>query len=90
MPAFAKNPKFIIGTLVVLLVIYVVLANTQPQPVTIYLFPHFVKLQIQLSAIIIGSAIFGAIAAIVIHWLWRRSSKNASSPTVVVNRSTVA
>jgi uncharacterized integral membrane protein len=90
MPAFAKNPKFIIGTLIVLWVIYVVWANIQPQPVTIYLFPHFVKLQIQLSAIIIGSAIFGAIVTIVIHWLWGRSSKNASSPTVAVNRSTVA
>ncbi|MGH7781479.1 MAG: hypothetical protein ACREQR_16830 [Candidatus Binataceae bacterium] len=88
MPSFAKNPKFIIGTIVVLWVIYIIRANIQPQPVEIYLFPYLLKLQIQLSAIIIGSAIFGVIVTIVIQYFWRRS-KNASSPTVV-SRSTVA
>jgi len=90
MPSFAKNPKFIIGTIVILWVIYVIWANIQPQPVDIYLFPHFLKLQIQLSAIILGSAIFGVIVTIVIQYFWRRSSKNASSPAPAANRSTVA
>jgi uncharacterized integral membrane protein len=91
MPAFAKNPKIIVGTIVVLWVIYVIWANIQPQPVDIYLFPYFLKLQIQLSAIILGSAIFGAILTIAIRYFWsRRSSKNASSPASAASRSTVA
>jgi len=91
MPSFVKNPKFIIGTIVVLWIIYVIWANIQPQPVDIYLFPHFLKLQIQLSAIILGSAIFGALATIVIQFLWgRRASKNAASPAPGPSRSTVA
>src|SRR5580700_9677268 len=80
MPAFAKNPKFIIGTLVVLWVAYVIYANFQMEMVTFYLLPfNILKLQLRLSAVIIGAAIFGAVAAIVIHWLWFRPSNSASS-----------
>ena len=39
MPAFAKNPKFIIGTIVVLWVAYVIYANFQIEMVTFYLLP---------------------------------------------------
>jgi len=82
MPAFAKNPKFIIGTLVVLWVLYVLYANFQIDMVTFYLLPfNILKLQLRLSAVIIGAAIFGAVATIVIHWLWVRPS-NVSSSTV--------
>ena len=82
MPAFLKNPKFIIGTLVVLWVAYVIYANFQLDMVTFYLLPfNVLKLQLKLSAIIIGSAIFGAVATLVIQWLWRRPSNSASSAT---------
>ena len=80
MPAFAKNPKFIIGTLVILWVAYIIYANFQIEMVTFYLLPfNILKLQLRLSAVIIGSALFGAVAAIVIHWLWFRPSNSASS-----------
>ena len=80
MPAFAKNPKFIIGTIVILWVLYVLYANFQIDMVTFYLLPfNILKLQLRLSAVIIGAAIFGAVAAIVIHWLWFRPSNSASS-----------
>ena len=80
MPAFAKNPKFIIGTLVVLWVAYVIYANFQVDMVTFYLLPfNILKLQLKLSAVIIGAAIFGAVVAIVVQWLWRRPSNSASS-----------
>jgi hypothetical protein len=80
MPAFLKNPKVIIGTLVVLWVAYVIYANFQIDMVTFYLLPfNILKLQLRLSAVIIGAAIFGALATIVIQWLWRRPS-NISSP----------
>jgi len=80
MPAFLKNPKVIIGTLVVLWVGYVIYANFQLDMVSFYLLPfNILKLQLKLSAIIIGAAIFGAAATLVIQWLWRRPS-NTSSP----------
>ncbi|MGA9722621.1 MAG: hypothetical protein WBQ86_09220 [Candidatus Binatus sp.] len=85
MPAFVKNPKFIIGTIVVLWVAYVIYANFQIDMVTFYLLPfNMLKLQLRLSAVIIGAAIFGSLATIVIHWLWVRpsnSSSAASAPT---------
>jgi hypothetical protein len=80
MPAFAKNPKVIIGTLVVLWVAYVIYANFQIEMVTFYLLPfNILKLQLRLSAVIIGAAIFGAVATIVIHWLWTRPSNSVSA-----------
>ena len=80
MPAFAKNPKFIIGTLVILWVAYIIYANFQIEMVTFYLLPfNILKLQLRLSAVIIGAAIFGSIATLVIHWLWVRPSNSASS-----------
>ncbi|MGH7924517.1 MAG: hypothetical protein ACREQH_08005 [Candidatus Binatus sp.] len=82
MPAFAKSPKFIIGTIVVLWVAYVIYANFQLEMVTFYLLPfNILKLQLRLSAVIIGAAIFGALATIVIQWLWRRPSNSSSSAT---------
>ena len=80
MPAFAKNPKFIIGTIVVLWVAYVIYANLQIDMVTFYLLPfNILTLKLRLSAVIIGAALFGSIATIVIHWLWVRPSNRVSS-----------
>ena len=80
MPAFVKNPKFIIGTIVVLWVAYVIYANFQIEMVTFYLLPFdILKLQLRLSAVMIGAAIFGAVTTIVIQWLWRRPSNSSSA-----------
>ena len=85
MPAFVKNPKFIIGTIVVVWVAYVIYANFQIDMVTFYLLPfNILKLQLRLSAVIIGAAIFGALATIVIHWLWVRPSNSSSSVTAPI------
>jgi hypothetical protein len=82
MPAFAKNPKFIIGTIVVLWVAYVIYANFQIDMVTFYLLPfNVMTLKLRLSAVIIGAALFGSIATIVIHWLWVRPSNSSSAAT---------
>ncbi len=80
MPAFVKSPKFIIGTIVVLWVAYIIYANFQIEMVTFYLLPFdILKLQLRLSAVIIGAAIFGTITTIVIQWLWRRPSNSSSA-----------
>ena len=91
MPAFAKNPKFIIGTLVVLWVVYVIYANFQIDMVTFYLLPfNILKLQLRLSAVIIGAAIFGSLATIVIHWLWVRSANSSVAVTTPLPPSSPA
>ena len=87
MPAFAKNPKFIIGTIVVLWVAYVIYANYQPKMVDFYLLPFGVILQFKLSSVIIGAAIFGVVATLVIQWLWRRPSNSSSSATAPASPS---
>ncbi len=81
MPAFVKSPKFIIGTIVVLWVAYVIYANFQPKTVDFYLLPFGAIVQFKLSTVIIGAAIFGAVATIVIQWLWRRPSNSSSAPS---------
>jgi len=79
MPAFAKNPKVIIGTIVVLWVAYIIYANFQPKFVDFYLLPFGVVLQFKLSTVIIGAALFGVLATLTIQYLWRRSSNEVSS-----------
>jgi hypothetical protein len=88
MPAFVKSPKFIIGTIVVLWVAYIIYANFQIDMVTFYLLPfNMLKLQLRLSAVIIGAAIFGSVATIVIHWLWVRPSNSSSAATAPTSPS---
>ncbi len=88
MPAFVKSPKFIIGTIVVLWVAYIIYANFQIDMVTFYLLPfNMLKLQLRLSAVLIGAAIFGSVATIVIHWLWVRPSNSSSAATAPTSPS---
>lgn len=79
MPAFAKNPKFIIGTIVVLWVAYIVYANFRPQPVDFYLLPFGVIIQFKLTTVIVGAALFGVLATLIIQFFWRRSSNDTSA-----------
>ena len=96
MPAFAKNPKVVIGTIVVLWVAYIIYANFQPKFVDFYLLPFGVMLQFKLSTVIIGAAIFGVLATLIIQYFWRRSSNETSSvsapssPTPAPRSNTVA
>ena len=78
MPSFLKNPKFIAGTIVVLWVAYIIYTNLE-KSVAFYLLPfNILTLQLRVSAIVAGSAIFGAIVTLVIQFLWNRRSKNGS------------
>ena len=83
MPDFVKTPKFIISTIVVLWVLYIIYANFQVDTVKFYLLPFgILTLQLKLSAIVIGSALFGAGALFAIQYFWRRGS---SKPTLSSN-----
>ncbi len=83
MPNFAKNPKVIIAAIVALWVAYVIYENFQLEAVDIRLLPFaLLALKIPVSTILLGAAIFGSAATLVIQWLWkRRSSKNGSVST---------
>lgn len=82
MPNFVKSPKFIISSIVALWVIYVIYANFQVDMVKFYLLPFgILTLQLKLSAIVIGSALFGAAVLFAIQYFWRRGSSNPSVPS---------
>jgi len=87
MPSFLKNPKFIAGTIVVLWVAYIIYTNLE-MSVVFYLLPfNVLTLHIPVSAVVAGSAIFGAIVTLVIQFLWNRRSKN-TSPLSATNINT--
>lgn len=78
MPSFLKNPKFIAGTIVVLWVAYIIYTNLE-KSVAFYLLPfNMLTLQLRVSAVVAGSAIFGAILTLIIQFFWNRRSKNDS------------
>jgi hypothetical protein len=92
-PSFVKNPKFIGGAIVILWVIYVVYWNYRLSPIDIQLFPFLKPVQLSVSSVIIGSALFGCLATVVVQFLWRRGrSKNGSAASTAPagNSKTVA
>jgi len=89
MPSFLKNPKVIVGTIVVLWIAYVIYNNLD-RSVDFRLLPfNILTLQLRVSAVVVASALFGALATIVVQFLWKRRSKNAASPAPVASSSTV-
>ncbi len=79
MPAFVKTPKFIISTIFLVWLIAVVWDNHAEPPVNVWYGP-FLHSEVRLLWILVSSALFGAVVALVIQYMWtHRSSKNASS-----------
>ncbi len=83
MPAFLKNllkdPKFDAAAIIVLWVLYVVGENFKLEPVEFHLVPLLRPLSVPVSEIVIGAALFGCLATIVVQRGWRR--RGASKPT---------
>jgi hypothetical protein len=79
MPAFVKTPRFIISTIFLIWLGSVIWSNHAEPSVNLWYGP-FLHAQVRLLWILVGSAIFGAIVALVIQYMWsHRASKNASS-----------
>jgi hypothetical protein len=91
-PAFAKNPKVIFSAIVIAWLAYIVYSNFQLDPVEIHLLPLAATLQFRVSAIVVGSAVFGVVATLAVQFFWRRQSKPTSVivTTPVSNSKTVA
>jgi hypothetical protein len=89
---FYKNPKFIAGAIVIAWVVYVITANFQLDPIKIRLVPFLFDLSLKVSTVIVGSAIFGALATLLIQHQWRRwgSSKPTSTSAAGESSKTVA
>jgi hypothetical protein len=79
MPAFLKNPRFIISAIVVAWIAYVIYFNSRLDPIQIKLLP-FVDLQINVSAVILGGMIVGAILAVWAQAIWRRWRASTNAP----------
>jgi hypothetical protein len=78
-PAFVKNPRFIGSAIVFLWVAYVVYWNYRLDPINIQLMPFVKPLQVRVSSVIVGAAVFGCLSTLAIQFLWRRGrSKNDS------------
>jgi glycerol uptake facilitator-like aquaporin len=79
MPAFVKTPKFIISTIFLIWLISTVWMNHNEPPVYVFYAP-FLSIQIRLVWVLVSAALFGAVVALVVMYMWNhRASKNASS-----------
>jgi len=79
MPAFVKPPRFIISTIFLIWLISVIWQNHSEPPVYVFYAP-FLSVQLRLVWVLVLAAIFGAVVALVIQYMWNhRASKNASS-----------
>ena len=88
MSEFWKRPKFWAAFILVLWIAYILNETYQIPAVTVRLVPWFVTLQVNVSAIVIASAVAGCILTLVIQFYWRkRSSKNASVTTAAAATS---
>ncbi len=88
MSEFWKRPKFWAASIIVLWVAYIIYANYQLSPVEIRLIPWLVTHTVNVSTIVIVSALAGCILTLVIQFYWRRrSSKNASVSTAAAATS---
>ena len=93
MPGFFKSPTFLKGAGIAVLVAWVawiIYKNFQLAPIEIHLIPLMATLNFTVSSVIIGAAIVGSIATLLVQHQWRRwrSSKNAvESPAASVASS---
>ena len=78
-PGFVKNPKFIGAAIVVLWLAYVIYWNHRLNPIEIQLFPFLKPLQINVSWVIIGAAIFGSIITLTVQFIWRKGRSKTGS-----------
>jgi hypothetical protein len=79
MPAFVKTPRFIISTIFLIWLISVIWDNHAEPSVNVWYGP-FLHSQVRLLWILVSSAVFGAVVALVVQYAWsHRASKKASS-----------
>ena len=93
-PAFTKNPKIIISTIVVVWIAYIFYWDYRHlTPIQIKLLPFKDPYNVNVSSVMAVSAIFGVIATIVVQYFWRRRRSkygSVSATTAGSSSKTVA
>jgi len=94
-PAFTKNPKVIISTIVVVWIAYILYWDYRHlTPIRIKLLPFKGPYNVNVSSVMAVSAIFGIIATIVVQYFWRRGRRSkdgsVSATTAGSSSKTVA
>lgn len=85
---FWKWPKFWIGLIIILWLVYVISANLN-QSVTIFVVPFFLQPIVRVSAVVIGALIVGCILTLLVQFTWRRrASKYAAASVAAAESST--
>ncbi len=85
---FWKWPKFWIGLVIILWLVYVISANLD-QSVTIFVVPFLVQPIVRVSAVVIGALIAGSILTLLVQFAWRRrASKYAAASVAAAESST--
>jgi len=79
MPAFLKSPRFIISAIVVAWIAYVIYFNSRLEPIQVKLLP-FVNLQFNVSTVIFGAMVAGAILTLWVQSIWRRGRASRNAP----------
>ena len=88
MPKFWKWPRFWIGLIVILWLVYILNGNLESS-VTLWLVPLWVHPVVRLSWIMFGSGILGALLTLLIQFeMRRRSSKYAAASAAATASST--
>ncbi len=72
MPAFLKNPKFIVSAIIVLWLLYIIYANSRLAPVSFRMLPFGVQLSINVSGLVVACLAAGSLLTLAVQWLWRR------------------
>lgn len=79
MPRFWTWPRFWIGIILILWLIYLLSGNLN-ESVTLFIVPIFVHPVVRLSGVILGSAILGCVITLLLQFSWRRrASKYAAA-----------
>ena len=79
MPRFWTWPRFWIGSILILWLIYLLSGNLN-ESVTLFIVPIFVHPVVRLSGVIFGSAILGCAITLLLQFSWRRrASKYAAA-----------
>jgi len=92
MPQFWKWPKFWIGLILFLWLVYLLSGNLE-QRVNLWIVPLFIHPVVTVSSIIFGAMILGSFLTLLVQFTWRRRASKyaeASAAAAASSNKTVA
>ncbi len=83
---FWKRPKFWIGLIIILWLIYVLSGNLE-QSVTIFVVPIFLHPMVRVSAVVGASILTGCLLTLLVQFSWRRRASKYAAASVAAAES---